>query len=176
MSEIVMNRPETHYRREWILLAIFAVGYAGQILYAGRVLPDPVASHFNFRGDPDGTMSLRAYLIFMALFGVGLPGFFIGLTKILRKIPVSLINLPHREYWFTPERIDSAMLILTRLMLRLTCGMLLFFSGLHQLVIVANLSRPVRLPTIPFLVLLGIGLAALVAWMAMLYRSFRIPA
>ncbi|MFN0198905.1 MAG: DUF1648 domain-containing protein [Planctomycetaceae bacterium] len=171
----IRNQPRSGFRREWTFLAIFAVGYAGQILYAGRVLPDPVASHFNWRGEPDDTMSLRAYLIFMALFGVGLPGFFIGLSKILRMIPVSMINLPHREYWFAPERIEIAMQIFTRLMTWLACGMLVFFMGIHQLVIVANLSRPVQLPTIPFLVLLGIGFVSFLTWMAMLYRSFRIP-
>src|SRR2546423_1804970 len=83
-----------------LFVAAAAIDYA---LYL-RLMPDRVATHFSGAGLPNGWMSRRQ----LALFDVGLLGFLllllIGLGLLGRFLPPTLINVPHRDYWFAPER------------------------------------------------------------------------
>jgi|SRR5581483_4971729 len=88
------------------LLALAAMT-AAALVHAGllaRTLPERVASHFDFAGQPNGWSArgsfLTSYLGVVALLllvGVGS-----GLA--FAKLPIRWIDLPNRAYWLDPER------------------------------------------------------------------------
>jgi uncharacterized membrane protein len=67
-------------------------------------LPLRVASHFNARGQPDGFMPREAFFADLALLGGGFIVLLLLTPALLRLLPDSLINMPHRDYWLAPER------------------------------------------------------------------------
>ena len=75
---------------------------------AWHQLPPRVASHFNARGQPDGYMPREAFLADLALLGGGFIVLLLLAPALLRVLPSSLINLPHRDYWLAPERRNAS--------------------------------------------------------------------
>jgi uncharacterized membrane protein len=75
-----------------------------QIVHYYPLLPERVASHFNFQGVANGWSSKHT---FMAIYGVVLvvtTVLLVGLPLLLAKLPPSIINMPNRDYWLAPER------------------------------------------------------------------------
>jgi len=94
---------------------------------------------------------------------------------MLRRVPVSLINLPNKDYWLAPERKQESLRSLERdleWMGVLTVG---FLTLVMHFAIRANLVPQPKLENGPFLVLLGAFLIAAFGWLARLYRRFRDP-
>ncbi|MDA0831716.1 MAG: DUF1648 domain-containing protein [Planctomycetota bacterium] len=168
-------RSTRHRTVAWASLFVAGLCFAGQIVYAARVLPDPVASHFNWQGQPDDHMSRTAHLWFMSILGIALPALMIGIAMMIKYVPPSLVNIPHRDYWLSTEHVDETRELLMDQMVWLACGMLLFFVGVHQLVIHANSNQPVQLQNGPMIGLLVGALSLLVVWIVVFYRRFRIP-
>lgn len=79
-------------------------------IYFYFVLPDRVAIHFGFSGNADGFSSKT----FSAIFNIGIIVFitalFMGIRWSLSKVPDSMLNIPNKEYWLTPERRDFTLI------------------------------------------------------------------
>ena len=105
-------------------------------------LPPLVASHFNASGVADGFMTKENYTVTMLAVSVGLPGFIALISLGLHKLPVSLINIPHREYWLSPERHADSMQTIKGFMDVLACILVVFLSYVHWLVVLANAHQP----------------------------------
>lgn len=138
-------------------------------------LPETVATHFNFRGVPDGWMPRQAFLIFIAAFAALVPLFLCGIALITRILPASLINVPNREYWLSPERRRSTDRILFSHMLWLCCLMIAFMNGIFRVVVRANLSPAQQMSNKDLFLLMGAFLVALIVWIIALLRMFRKP-
>jgi len=136
-------------------------------------LPAKVASHFDLLGRPNGWMSRNSCVCFTLGLGIVVPAFIIVMMGGAGRIPVSFINLPHRDYWLAPERRRAALSILLRYSLWLSCLTVLFVTGLHWLIVQAN-----RQGQGPHLSGLGISLIAggfvvgTGIWIALLLRHF----
>jgi uncharacterized membrane protein len=114
----------------FILLLLLCIGHA---MYYYPLLPDRVASHFGASGRPDAWSSkesfVKIYLIVVAVIALLFPG--IGL--ILRKTPTSMMNLPNKDYWLSPERKDETIAILYRQFLWFgSATLLLLLDIFHQ--------------------------------------------
>ena len=137
-------------------------------------LPANMASHFNAEGIADGFMSQEGYTNTMLALIVLVPGL-LALTPLgMRKLPANLINIPHKEYWLTPERRELTFQTLHRFMSVMACFLLLFLSYVHWLVIQANERQPpamsvpnIVLGMIVFLLLIG-------GWSLLLHRQFKL--
>ena len=101
-------------------------------------LPVKVASHFDIFGQPNGWMSRNSCVAFTLGLGILVPALVIGMMGGAGRIPVSFINLPHRDYWMSPERRQAAVAILLRYSLWFSCLNVLFVTGLHTLIVLAN--------------------------------------
>ena len=88
----------------FLLLAIFAGIYFASY-YA--LLPDLVASHFNARGLPNGWQSKP--LFFGFFLGASAIGVFLvfGVPWLVRRMPIEMVNLPNKSYWFGPEQLKA---------------------------------------------------------------------
>ncbi len=159
-----------------ILLALLCLGSLAEAVFYYPQLPGLVATHFNAAGRADGWMPREAQLTFHVLFVLGLTGFFVVGAFSLARLPRALINLPHREYWFAPERQETTRRQLTDMMLASACGVLAFFLFLFQRVYQANLDGTHRLSP-PFWGFLTVAIV-LTAGPAVrpLFRFWKLPA
>src|SRR3954468_21478203 len=87
-----------------LILGLLYLCFLGYLISSAPQLPDRVATHFGAGGEPDGWMSRSSHLLFMGVFGLAFPLFVVGLFFILRFLPDSGLNIPHRDYWLAPER------------------------------------------------------------------------
>ncbi len=128
------------------VLLLLAALAAAQMLHYHPMLPDSVAVHFGSGGEPNGWSDKTAFVLtygateaFVVLFGVAL-AFAIG------RIPVALVNIPHREYWLSPERREGTVEFLSNQILWMEAATLAFLMVVAQLVFKANLGdAPPRL-------------------------------
>lgn len=158
------------------LLAVLITGYLAFVFGSTSLLPERVASHFGANGEANGWMSRSGYLWFVAGMGAGLPLFIIVLGFLSKFFPISMVNVPHKEFWLAPSRRETSQAYLFDRSLWLGCLMVGFFAAIHYMTVVANRSVPARLPSQVFFVVLGVFLVCIGLWTIGLYRRFRKPA
>ncbi|MDN5875647.1 MAG: DUF1648 domain-containing protein [Brevibacterium sp.] len=128
--------------------------------------PDQVPGHFKARGQPDDWTSKAVALAVLIPVGVGVP-LLLSIRWIWEKLPMSLVNIPHKDYWL--ERGERGYLFACLMeFLRITAGAtaLLLTSSLVMTLRVGA-TMPEALTFVPTLVFLAIVGAAL--WL--LYRQ-----
>lgn len=99
-----MNNQANMRRVQRVILLGLGLFAGWSVSSAWPQLPLRVASHFNARGLPDGYMARETFFTDLALLGGGLVVLLLLTPLLLRALPDSLINLPHRDYWLAPER------------------------------------------------------------------------
>lgn len=155
----------------FLVLMILSIYF---VISSSANLPPQMASHFNAEGIANGFMSKESYTYTMLAVVVGVPGLLALMPLVLGKLPTSLINIPHREYWLAPENRAATFQTLKVWMGVLACFHLIFLSYVHWLVVQANEQQPPAMPApdlylglIIFLVLIGI-------WSMLLLRQFKL--
>lgn len=140
------------------------------------LLPARVATHFDGSGTPNGWMPRSALGTADFLFTTIIVGVTLGAALLVRLIPVSLINVPNRDYWFAPERRRDSHDRLTSHLLWLPGLLVAFLTGINHVVVLANLRRgDVHLGGPPFVLLLAAFAAAMIAWVVRMFRLFPRP-
>lgn len=141
-----------------VFFALVLVG-AWQYAYYAPRLPEVLASHFAANGAVNGWQSKTAFfgveLVIVVLAAV--VGFVI--PRILGAMPVSLINLPNKEFWFSTERRDDTLSYMRTSGAWFGCALLAFLLFVMELAFRANLQTPPRFDN-------GAFLPALLAFMA----------
>ena len=87
-----------------IILFLALLAYLLYLIATYSMLPQQVATHFNASGQPNGWMSRREAVLFQGILGILLPVFITGLFYAIRFLPLNYINVPNRDYWFSPQR------------------------------------------------------------------------
>jgi uncharacterized membrane protein len=139
-------------------------------------LPERIATHFDGAGAPNGWMSREGLGSFDFIFLVFVLSAVIGSGFLIRALPVKMINVPHRDYWFAPERRRQSHARMLAHILWLACLMAAFLIAVNQLVFMANL-RPghPHLPGVGMIALLVGFLLAVIGWVVRLHRLFPRP-
>lgn len=91
-------------RLSLVVFLTLCVLCAAHLVWYYPQLPDRVASHFGFSGQPDAWSTKKVFItnyLLVTGFSVLL---FLGITYGMQKIPVSLINLPNKDFWLSEER------------------------------------------------------------------------
>lgn len=81
------------------------IGLSLQLWYWPQ-LPERMAIHFDAKGTPNDWMGKGPATLLSISLVTLLPMFFLSISQVIRWLPASMINLPHREYWLAPERRD----------------------------------------------------------------------
>jgi uncharacterized membrane protein len=157
-----------------VFIALLFTG-AGFVLSTTASFPDRVASHFGTEGLANGYMTREGYRSFMLFFTVGFPALMVLVIGGLPRLIPQYTNIPNREYWLAPERRVQVFDFLTTHALWFGCLLVLFICSVHWLVVQANAQHPPQLANGPFLLTLGVFLAAIVVWTIGLYQRFRVP-
>ena len=125
----------------------FALGLLGaaQYAYYARRLPEVLGSHFAGNGAVNGWQTKAAFfgmelgiVVLAAVVGFAIP-------RIIGAMPVSLINLPNKEFWLGPERRGESLLYIRAGSAWFGCALLAFLLFVMELVFRANLQTPPRL-------------------------------
>jgi uncharacterized membrane protein len=158
--------------RARVLFALLLVGAALFIVLTAQALPGVVASHFGASGRADAYMTRGAYRLLMLLIAVAVPLGIVLLQALVRRRR-SAFNLPHREYWLSPERRDATLTFLDLHTMAFAALLVVFLGFVHWLVVRANAAQPPRLESGAFVTALVLFLAATAVWVAVLYLRFR---
>ncbi len=156
----------------WVTIVLL---HAAQTIYYYPRLPLVVAQHFGAEGQPNGWVSRDFFFTFSWVLLLGLSAVFMLTPRLLRRIPVSLINLPHREYWLAPERKDESLRFVEIELQWMGVLTVAFIVLVLHLAIRANLNAMHRLENGPFLALLAGFVLATLLWIVQLYRRFPDP-
>ena len=155
-----------------ICLMVFSVTF---VIYTSYYLPTSVATHFNINNQPDGWMRRNAYLLMILTLLISIPSAISVGISILSKKFSHLINLPNRDYWLAPPRLNDSLDFLAAHGHRLGRLVIVLMTGLHYVVLVANRAEPAALPQSWFIAIVLGFVLALGLWVAALYRRFPKP-
>jgi uncharacterized membrane protein len=154
-----------------VFAALIVYGALQGHYYASR-MPDILATHFGGLGFPNGWQTRSAFLV-TELFVVALAtviGF--GVPALMGAIPVSLMNVPNKQYWFATERRESTLAYFRMSFAWFGCGLLAFLLFVNELVFRANLQSPRQLNTAAFVTALFVFLGFTAVWTLGLIRRF----
>jgi len=124
-----------------IFLVLVLVGALQCGYYAPR-LPEIVASHFGVAGVANGWQTKGAFFaVELAVILLATVVSF-GVPRMIEAMPVSFINLPHKEFWLGPERREDTLSYLRAWSASFGCGLLAFLLFVMELAYRANLCTP----------------------------------
>jgi len=142
-----------------------------QALYYYPQLPAQIASHFGPSGHADGWSSKQDFITVYLGFLILTIAIFTVLTYVMSVLPVSWINLPNKQYWFSPERRKETVRFLSRYPLWFASAtMLLLIDVLHQTFLV-NMGKAKALPHPILSLVVYIGFT--VVWVIGIFLRFR---
>ena len=152
----------------WLCSAVLVLAYVGVLYW---LLPEEVAHHFDFQGQPDAWgdrdthLSLLAGLIALMNLGIW------GLWAFLEKIPPEMISTPWPSYWrASPERFAEFCQLNRRILLGTGCFQNIVLGWVLGSIHAASLDPPVEWVSQPLLwVVLG-GSILFVAWTLLVLR------
>ena len=156
-----------------LLLCWGVVGF--QCLYYFPLLPGTVASHFDGAGRANGWSTKAAFFVLYLILTALMSFVFFVLPRLLGRIPTSLINLPHRDFWLAPERKQKALKMLGEDMESFGVVTMTLILCTIQLAIEANLEGGNGLRAGVMWLLVGGYLVYTGLWIIRIYRRFRIP-
>lgn len=147
----------------WMCLGAILAAMLACLLYYCPRLPETVASHFDIHGDADGWSDKRSFILVI----MGLNGFlllvFLPTILFLPRIPHSMINLPHKDYWLAPDRAEDTFRGVGTSLLWFANWTLLFMLSIMLLTFRANLRADPSLSNW-FWVWLGVYLVYVMGW------------
>jgi len=159
--------------RAFRVLLVLTAAAVVFVVQSSQGLPAVVASHFVAGGTPDAFMSRAGYTVFMALLTLGLPLLFPLVLQLASRLPPSMLNLPHRDYWLAPERKAATFQYLVGHGTVFGGLLLVFVCLVHWQVVQANAAQPPRLAEAPFLVALAAFILCTLAWLGVFFLHFR---
>ena len=158
----------------YIVLFLFGVAIA-QTIYFYPLLPDVVGSHFDATGKVNGNSPKLTYFIIYFVSLAVTSSFTLILPLMLRHLPTSMINLPHREYWLSGDRKEETLSFFNVHMSWVGVATMLLMIAVFHLTFLANLS-PTQNLNLPLpLALFGAFFLFMIWWVVTLLRRFPRP-
>jgi hypothetical protein len=158
-----------------VLLALLA-GWGVDTMRLLARLPGRVAVHFDAAGAPNGWTTPRGFVAVDAALLLIVTMVMLGGVAASHFLPPSLINIPHRDYWFAPERRRETRARLLRHMLWMVCVAVGLLVTINHFLLAVNLRPgPPRLAAAELAVPLALFLVAVTVWTVRLFLLFPRP-
>ncbi|HEX8288490.1 MAG TPA: DUF1648 domain-containing protein [Pyrinomonadaceae bacterium] len=154
------------------ILIFLTIVFLSQLAYFYPQLPEQVASHFNFWGEPDGWMSKSSFLVFQVILLVFILGMSSLTPFLFNNLPDAFINIPNKNYWLAPERREEAMRKFAETNDNLRVALLLLFIGINHFAFQANIYGD-KLSDGVWLILC-VFLLYMIYWVFQLRKTFKI--
>lgn len=136
-------------------------------------MPERVASHFNAVGAPNSWTSKNSFVFFTAVIGLFAAGFSVFVMFLIENLPVSLLNLPNKNYWLAEERRAESLSRIRTFFEWFSVGMLVLINAVFYFTLKANAHKEPLSSAIWF-VLIGF-FAFVIVWIIVFIKQFRIP-
>jgi hypothetical protein len=142
-----------------------------QIAHYYPLLPHSFGSNFHigkpgFWSDKESFFAL--YIVTLSLLVVIFSGFRLALSRL----PVSLIGIPHRDYWLAPEKSQETLSALGTHWTWFGCATLNLTIALFQLAVEAILNQA-EIPRQTVVIFVAIYLAYTLFWHLLLWIRFK---
>jgi uncharacterized membrane protein len=154
-----------------IFFFLVAVGAVQVSSYAAR-MPQPLASHFRSGGLPNGWETKAGFLGIELSVAVMATVIAFGLPRILGAVPVALLHVQNKEYWFGPARQANTLAFFRAQFAWFGCVLLTFLLFVNELLFRANLASSHQLNTTAFAAAMAVFLCFVVIWTVRLIRHF----
>jgi hypothetical protein len=154
-----------------IFFFLVVIGAVQASSYAAR-MPQPLASRFRSGGMPNGWETKLGFFGIELAVVVLATVIAFGLPRILGAVPVALINVQNKEYWFGPAQLANTLAYFRAQFAWFGCALLAFLLFVNELVFGANLTSPHRLNTTAFVAAMAVFLTFLVIWTVRLILHF----
>jgi uncharacterized membrane protein len=161
------------YARIFFIVVILLCGFEAVRLWF--LSPDVMAAHFNMQGNPDRFVPKLVFFGYQAQTVLVV----IILSLVMQVLPVILpmqwINMPNREYWYSPERREATVNRLSSFAAALFALILLGIQAAFELAVSANLHEPIIFDAqlmVPVMIGIFVLSFVMLFWLA---RSFRLP-
>ncbi len=156
-----------------IALVVLSLAAVGQNFWYWTLLPDRVATHFDINGQPDSWMHRTNATLLMLGVQLCLLSLLVGVGRLTRVMPASLINIPNREYWFASERRKLSLAFVQHFLVVVAITTSLFMMAVNHLTFVAN-TRGESLNLQAFAMVFVLYLIGIMLLISALWRRFRI--
>jgi uncharacterized membrane protein len=159
----------------YIVLFLWGLAIA-QSIYFYPLLPNIVDSHFDAAGKVNGTSSKLTYFVLYFVSLAVTSAFTLCLPFVLKYLPTSTINLPHREYWLSDDRREETLSFFSIHFAWFGVAITVLMIAVFHLTFLASLSPKKDINIIiPFWALLGTFILFVVWWTVVLLRRFPKP-
>jgi uncharacterized membrane protein len=132
-----------------IFFMLVVLGTVQSIYYAPRI-PAILGSHFARGGFINGWQTKTALFSTELAIIVLATVVSFGIPRVIAAMPVSVINLPNKDFWLSPERRNDTMSYIRVWSAWIGCALLAFWLFVMELVFRANLHTPSQLNTAAF--------------------------
>lgn len=156
------------------IIICFLIGvFLAQCVYYYSALPEKMASHFNAFGEADAWTSKQNFFIFEVVILFLILAQFTLIPYLIKISPISLINLPNKNYWLAKERRDETFSAIGEYFDWFSILLLTLFIAINQTVFRANLLKENLSPLAMWLIL-GAFFAFVIFWLVKFLRRFKI--
>jgi uncharacterized membrane protein len=127
-----------------IFFMLIVLGAAQFFFYAPR-LPETLASHFGKAGSVNAWQTKTVFFSMeLAIIVLAVVVSF-SIPRVIAAMPVSMINLPQKQFWLSPDRREDTLAYIRTWTAWLGCALLAFLLFVMELVFRANLHSPPQL-------------------------------
>ncbi len=156
-----------------LVILVLLIGATLQLRHYYPLMPDPMATHFGVSMQADSWTAKDSFFTTYALVEIGMLIVLLLPIFLQKRLPTSLINLPHRGYWFAAERRDATWQVVAIYVLWMAAATLVFLIAVAEVVFRSNLAYA-AVPSIgtPFFWTLGIYLCIIAIATIRFHRHF----
>jgi uncharacterized membrane protein len=140
-----------------------------QAAYCYPRLPERIASHFGFDGKPDGWSTKQSFLVFYGV-EMGTSALLLGVALLFRFVPSSMLNIPNKDFWLSPQRRQETLASLFYSFLWFASATLLLLIDLADQMFDVNMGKADALPH--SMLSLGLYFAFVAIWAVSLIVRF----
>jgi len=152
------------------LFSLLSALMAGNAIYHYLILPQRVATHFGFSGEPDAWGPKTVVFLWYLIISAVLAWLFVAVNRALKPGNLTWLNIPDKNYWLAPERIYATLKYVRSGMLLFGSGTLLFMLVFFNQSFQVSLGNSSKLDH-PLTTLVAYLLFC-VLWIAAFYRRF----
>jgi len=154
----------------WVFSILFLI-YQGYSSYS--YLPERMATHFDMSGTPNGWSSKYSFFVTWYITIFFMNGMFYAISKLIHRIPESMINIPNKKYWFeTEERKKKSIKKVVAMLPGMSFLLNIYFSFIYESILRSNTGKGFNLPIWGMFIFVAV---IMIFTFGYIYLNFRKP-
>ena len=154
-----------------IVLLVCWLAFAALLLFTSNELPDIVRNAYSRSDAVMSIASRKEYCLSILVFSLAFSAAAFGGGVLANALRWRISNIPHRDYWFAPERESATREFIARQFGWLGAGLVWPPAAIYLFTLSENTTGPNRYSTVAG-VIIGALVVGFIAWMLHFYRHF----